>query len=320
MRDANLPIQYRDTCAHLLIPLNRCRSATYYLPWKCEVRRPNRPAGFRPCPEEPRRIRFHRGLLTRRYTGREAQLREVPVRRVQAAGGQDGRAAGGQGRCKEQLILLEGMEGASGWKTSGLGAGHCIYGRSDEAIAVEYILPCFMPASVSLILPTRPRYHSLLGTRRLSGDAGLTTDKHGVARLETQRWVWAVTGQEPSVWSISAWIWISKGGLVAVRSRAELMAQTAGVASILAVQVLRGLSGLDGGIPPETGPTISVSFGQLDQSLAGQARRRAGCRAGEGGFVRPDSEALAYCRRGPSFITAVFMHQKLCFDFRCPPY
>ncbi|KAL8343416.1 hypothetical protein RB601_004344 [Gaeumannomyces tritici] len=38
MRDANLPIQYRDSCAHLLIPLNRCRSATYYLPWKCEVR------------------------------------------------------------------------------------------------------------------------------------------------------------------------------------------------------------------------------------------------------------------------------------------
>ncbi|KAL8403801.1 hypothetical protein RB594_008885 [Gaeumannomyces avenae] len=39
MRDANLPIQYRDSCAHLLIPLNRCRSATYYLPWKCEDER-----------------------------------------------------------------------------------------------------------------------------------------------------------------------------------------------------------------------------------------------------------------------------------------
>lgn len=37
MSDARLPIQYRDTCAHLLIPLNRCRQQEYYLPWKCEV-------------------------------------------------------------------------------------------------------------------------------------------------------------------------------------------------------------------------------------------------------------------------------------------
>ncbi|THC97517.1 hypothetical protein EYZ11_002997 [Aspergillus tanneri] len=36
MSDARLPIQYRDTCAHLLIPLNRCRQQEYYLPWKCE--------------------------------------------------------------------------------------------------------------------------------------------------------------------------------------------------------------------------------------------------------------------------------------------
>lgn len=38
MRDAKLPIPYRDSCANLLIPLNRCRVDTYYLPWKCEVR------------------------------------------------------------------------------------------------------------------------------------------------------------------------------------------------------------------------------------------------------------------------------------------
>lgn len=37
MSDARLPIQYRDSCANLLIPLNRCRQAEYYLPWKCEV-------------------------------------------------------------------------------------------------------------------------------------------------------------------------------------------------------------------------------------------------------------------------------------------
>ena len=40
MADAKLPLAYRDSCANLLIPLNRCRVDTYYLPWKCEVRRP----------------------------------------------------------------------------------------------------------------------------------------------------------------------------------------------------------------------------------------------------------------------------------------
>ncbi|PNY26758.1 NADH dehydrogenase [ubiquinone] 1 beta subcomplex subunit 7 [Tolypocladium capitatum] len=35
MRDARLPIAYRDSCAHLLIPLNKCRRETWYAPWKC---------------------------------------------------------------------------------------------------------------------------------------------------------------------------------------------------------------------------------------------------------------------------------------------
>ncbi|KAJ5153463.1 uncharacterized protein N7482_009941 [Penicillium canariense] len=39
MSEARLPMQYRDSCAHLLIPLNRCRQAEYYLPWKCEDER-----------------------------------------------------------------------------------------------------------------------------------------------------------------------------------------------------------------------------------------------------------------------------------------
>ncbi|KAK4538772.1 hypothetical protein CDCA_CDCA20G4797 [Cyanidium caldarium] len=26
---------YRDVCAHLLIPLNKCRRLNWYLPWKC---------------------------------------------------------------------------------------------------------------------------------------------------------------------------------------------------------------------------------------------------------------------------------------------
>ena len=40
MSAAKLPLAYRDSCAHLLIPLNRCRFEEYYLPWKCEVNRP----------------------------------------------------------------------------------------------------------------------------------------------------------------------------------------------------------------------------------------------------------------------------------------
>jgi NADH dehydrogenase (ubiquinone) 1 beta subcomplex subunit 7 len=38
MAEAKLPLAYRDSCAHLLIPLNKCRYDEYYLPWKCEVR------------------------------------------------------------------------------------------------------------------------------------------------------------------------------------------------------------------------------------------------------------------------------------------
>ncbi|KAK6513320.1 hypothetical protein TWF281_004954 [Arthrobotrys megalospora] len=39
MSAARLPIAYRDRCAGLLIPLNRCRFETMYLPWKCENER-----------------------------------------------------------------------------------------------------------------------------------------------------------------------------------------------------------------------------------------------------------------------------------------
>lgn len=35
MKAAKLPISYRDYCAHLLIPLNKCRQETFYLPYKC---------------------------------------------------------------------------------------------------------------------------------------------------------------------------------------------------------------------------------------------------------------------------------------------
>jgi len=39
MSAARLPLAYRDSCANLLIPLNRCRHNEYYLPWKCEDER-----------------------------------------------------------------------------------------------------------------------------------------------------------------------------------------------------------------------------------------------------------------------------------------
>ncbi|XP_052203931.1 NADH dehydrogenase [ubiquinone] 1 beta subcomplex subunit 7 [Diospyros lotus] len=39
MVNAKVPIPYRDQCAHLLIPLNKCRQAEFYLPWKCEPER-----------------------------------------------------------------------------------------------------------------------------------------------------------------------------------------------------------------------------------------------------------------------------------------
>ncbi|KAJ2058168.1 hypothetical protein GGI17_005211 [Coemansia sp. S146] len=39
MAEARLPLRYRDYCAHMLIPLNKCRHKTMYLPWKCEEER-----------------------------------------------------------------------------------------------------------------------------------------------------------------------------------------------------------------------------------------------------------------------------------------
>ena len=35
MADAKLPLNGRDYCAHLLIPLMKCRKDTYFAPWKC---------------------------------------------------------------------------------------------------------------------------------------------------------------------------------------------------------------------------------------------------------------------------------------------
>merc|ERR1712072_1439503 len=35
MKASKIDPSYRDFCAHLLIPLNECRRATWYAPWKC---------------------------------------------------------------------------------------------------------------------------------------------------------------------------------------------------------------------------------------------------------------------------------------------
>ena len=39
LQEQAIPIGYRDYCAHLLIPLNKCRRANFYLPWRCEHER-----------------------------------------------------------------------------------------------------------------------------------------------------------------------------------------------------------------------------------------------------------------------------------------
>jgi NADH dehydrogenase (ubiquinone) 1 beta subcomplex subunit 7 len=36
MADQLVPIHVRDYCAHVLIPLNKCRRQGLYLPWACE--------------------------------------------------------------------------------------------------------------------------------------------------------------------------------------------------------------------------------------------------------------------------------------------
>ena len=35
MREARVPVAFRDNCAGLLIPLNKCRQANMYMPFRC---------------------------------------------------------------------------------------------------------------------------------------------------------------------------------------------------------------------------------------------------------------------------------------------
>jgi hypothetical protein len=39
LKAAKIPLAFRDTCAHLLVPLNKCRRETFFNPNKCEHER-----------------------------------------------------------------------------------------------------------------------------------------------------------------------------------------------------------------------------------------------------------------------------------------
>jgi hypothetical protein len=105
MRDARLPLAYRDSCAHLLIPLNKCRRETWYAPWSCTVRfhsvgcrRRRSGESMKALEQESKFANLSRAGIS----GRATRLREMPVRRVQEASGQDERAAGvKRGRAKQ---------------------------------------------------------------------------------------------------------------------------------------------------------------------------------------------------------------------------
>jgi NADH dehydrogenase (ubiquinone) 1 beta subcomplex subunit 7 len=88
LRAAKVDLAYRDFCAHLLIPLNDCRKANYFLPWRCGherhvyekcqykecVERVAHEPGGRTCPSRPPRPRSNG---TRASNGR-APLRSNP--------------------------------------------------------------------------------------------------------------------------------------------------------------------------------------------------------------------------------------------------
>ena len=57
MHDAKIDLAHRDFCAHLLIPLNECRKAEYYIPWKCgHERHAYEKCQYKECVAGPRPI------------------------------------------------------------------------------------------------------------------------------------------------------------------------------------------------------------------------------------------------------------------------
>ncbi|KAK4841511.1 hypothetical protein QYF36_005678 [Acer negundo] len=69
MVEARVPIPYRDHCAHLLIPLNKCRQAEFYLPWKCE----NERHSYEKCEYE---LVMERMLQMQKIREQEAKLKQ----------------------------------------------------------------------------------------------------------------------------------------------------------------------------------------------------------------------------------------------------
>lgn len=54
MKDARLPLNFRDYCAHILIPLNECRRETWFSPYKCtELRHAHEKCEYDECAASP---------------------------------------------------------------------------------------------------------------------------------------------------------------------------------------------------------------------------------------------------------------------------
>ncbi|XP_021293530.1 NADH dehydrogenase [ubiquinone] 1 beta subcomplex subunit 7 [Herrania umbratica] len=70
MVENKVPITYRDQCAHLLIPLNKCRQAEFYLPWKCEIER----HAYEKCEYE---LVMERMLQMQKIREEEAKLKQA---------------------------------------------------------------------------------------------------------------------------------------------------------------------------------------------------------------------------------------------------
>ncbi|CAN1152087.1 NADH dehydrogenase [ubiquinone] 1 beta subcomplex subunit 7, partial [Linum perenne] len=69
MVEARVPMAYRDQCAHLLIPLNKCRQSEFYLPWKCE----NERHSYEKCEYE---LVMERMLQMQKIRDEEAKLKQ----------------------------------------------------------------------------------------------------------------------------------------------------------------------------------------------------------------------------------------------------
>lgn len=67
MSEAKLPLAYRDSCAGLLIPLNKCRHDTFFAIWKCEVSSLAIPSPQKKAQEKGNEIEMNWANLTTRH-------------------------------------------------------------------------------------------------------------------------------------------------------------------------------------------------------------------------------------------------------------